>query len=184
MSFQNKLFQNEFIPVVAQDQTFRSRTKSGRMFHNYHVWAHSGTELRHVDWLDRWLILLIRRCFYHTFIPEWKLLCKREMNCVCDIGMKLIPTLCKHHLRDLEKQKYIRRCEYTDTERNIVSARTFWGGREWLLKHTSIISTMLSSRMTSYGINFKRKSGHSRKRYQNELWHLILREVLNNSMFF
>ena len=43
---------------------------------------------------------------------------------------------------------------------------------------------MLSSRMTSYGINFKRKLGHSRKRYQNELWHLILREVLNNSMFF
>ena len=48
ISFRNKSFQNEFIPVVAPNRNFRFGTKSSQTFHEYHVKeirAHSGMEL-------------------------------------------------------------------------------------------------------------------------------------------
>ena len=55
--FRNESFQNDFIPVVASDPNFRSRTKSVCTFHQCHVKevrAHSGTEIsKWIGWADQ-----------------------------------------------------------------------------------------------------------------------------------
>ena len=55
--FRNESFQNDFIPVVASDRNFRSRTKSVCTFHQCHekeVRVHSGTEIsKWIGWADQ-----------------------------------------------------------------------------------------------------------------------------------
>ena len=55
--FRNESFQNNFIPVVASDRNFRSRTKSVCTFHLCHVKevrVHSGTEIsKWIGWADQ-----------------------------------------------------------------------------------------------------------------------------------
>ena len=74
ISFRNVSFQNEFIPVVAPDRNFCSRTKSVLTFHKYRVnevRVHFGTELgKWIGWADQLTHVFDLHILYRTFIPE------------------------------------------------------------------------------------------------------------------
>ena len=89
-------FQNEFIPVVTQDRNIRSRTKSGRTFHNYHVkevGAYSGTELdTWIGWADQLTHTFDLSVFLLHFSSGLRTLYKCVIQYACRSRIKFTPT--------------------------------------------------------------------------------------------